>query len=339
MGKVFKLSRDQEREAIGRLLHLGYQYHPAFPEAGNLADASPQSVRKLTFKDDEVRAMVAGHQTFLSRDFNRYAGEAHGRAGYPDGVIGPATHAHIMQERCEVPDFFPPGETAEILKTGTGNWKGCWGTTDFHHCRDKVDPRLMPEHVKRVWPAIVRAAQEAYAAVGLFWDPSEEWTQFNTALYFVSKSSGWIGLASVMNGRTCTESGFNSYANYYGRGQSDAWNTQHWAVLVLHEKGHNCGFQHTNGDIMNPSLRPGTKPTWIGDQLESSLRGKFGGVPYPLGGTTPPPVTPPPGGGGNSVTVSGNRLIVPANATPGTYDLSVSLAGSVPGSGGGGWEF
>ncbi len=292
--KKFKLTAKQGQGVLERLVHLGYHYHPGFVDAHNLREAKPSSLKNLTVYDREAKAMIAGFQSFLSNDFNRHSYAVNGRTGYPDGELGPATLAHITEERCEVPDFFPPEH--EAYKQGTGNWKGCWGIGDFHCCRDKVDDRLMPAHVKRNWPAIVTTVQAAYAQMGLLWLPSKDWSEYNTDLYWKTKSTGWIGLASVMNGRTCGKSGMNSYATYYAKSKPDAWIVQHWSVLMLHEKFHNCGFMHSNGGIGNPSLRPGTKPTWIGDVSESRMRAKFGGVPVPIPGgpVTPPPVSPPP---------------------------------------------
>lgn len=323
---TIQLQREDKSAVLRRLIHLGYQYHPSFPDARNVSEAD---VNSLELDDPEARALIAGYQTFLSDDFDAYSYAEHGRRGIPDGEIGPATYEMIMAPRCEVPDFFPPDH--EVYRQGTGNWKGCWGVGDFHACRDKVDDRNMPAHVRRNWDKIVATVVDSYAEVGLLWLPSKDWTEYNTDMYWVRSSSGWIGLASVMNGRGCGKSGMNSYLASYAANQSDAWIVQHWSVLVLHEKMHNCGFGHSNGGIGNPSLRPGTKPTWKGDVLESAMRQKFGGVRVPIPGSptdpkppTDPPADPPTPGGTFQVIEGDFKIKAPNGLPPGEYGLRVA---------------
>lgn len=335
MVTAFSLEREDKTAVIRRLIKLGYPHHPAAAASRELVESDAD---KLELSDAETIEMVAGYQSFLSDDFDSYSYSEHGRPGLADGELGPATFDLIMAPRCEVPDFFPPEH--EIHKKGTGNWYGCWDAGDVHCCRDKLDDRNMPGHVRRNWDKIVATVQDAYAEVGLVWLPSKDWTAYNTDMRFVRTSSGYIGLASILNGVGCRQTGFNQYLAPYAANQTDAWIIQHWSVLILHEKFHNAGFGHTNGGIGNPSLRPGTRPTWVGDVAESRVRQKFGGVRVPIPGkpTDPPPPNDPttPDKGVFDPALPAGVSVKFSPVGPGEYHIPLIRVGNGGGGGGGG---
>ena len=102
---------------------------------------------------------------------------------------------------------------------------------------------------------------------------------------FRNRSDGWIGLAIVGRGDTCSGRIWCRYLSTYRPSNV----VREWTTLVLHELGHNCGRGHTRGGVMNPSIVQGLGAWNENDPSYQWLKGQFGGVPFDLGGDSPPP--------------------------------------------------
>lgn len=282
-----------------------------------------QFTRKLDecqLTDPDVALSIASYQDFDSVQLDALSVQHHGRAAMHDGDVGPATMALFDLERCMCPDYGPTVaaaySTAEAI--GSGPWKGCHGIGDFHSAIVKVSEANMPAHLKQehkgktVWHEILRLTQQMYAEIGLwFVFINEQGVDYltgkkvegavQTELSFVTSSDGWIGLAIVGSGNmTCSSTAiWLRLLASFGRGYSIEQLIADWVSLLAHELGHNCGFQHLRGSVMNSTLIAWLKGSWLGDPLEAAIKRAFGGIRVPSVGPGPTPgpdPTPPVSG-------------------------------------------
>lgn len=282
--------RLSEQQAIRRLWKLGHFFNPAFPLA-KIVRQEDIDAGKVSFRDAEVKAAVQSYQSFMLRDLIRFGYEEHARRVHPDGEVGPATRHLIEMQRCAVPDF----AVVEEAQGTNGNWKGCHNVGDFHCCLVLVNRNNMPSGLVPQWEEVKKRTTRAYADIGLLvkWteDRSDPW---NTELSFVTSSSGWIGLALVQLGLSCSTNErewLKLLASFMNRAP-----VQDNTSLVMHELGHNTGLQHTSGGVMNPSIVRNLDNDWIGDPSEPALRKRYGGQKVPIPGDDVPPDIPVPPG-------------------------------------------
>lgn len=311
--------------AIRTVWQYGHFWNPANPNGLNITQ---KDLSKLKVTDQVV---IDAFRSFSRSDATLYAQhvlQTHGRRPQFDGILGPALQAMIDDPagRCPIPDFAPPVgaqfafEDASIQEVvvdmqrrvalpaiGVGNWKGCHNIGQFHCASCMVNPANMPTFLKPLFKQILGRVQAAYAATGLLWRFVDQnrmdlltGQQFdgniNTDMSFVTSSSGWIGLAILGGGETCSGRIWNRYLATYRGGSTDDQIVMQWTTLIKHELGHNCGKDHTNGGVMNPSIVNGL-PAEFGENDPTTpwLRKQFGGVPVPIGGGSPQPgPTPPP---------------------------------------------
>lgn len=233
-----------------------------------------------------VQRALASYQDFLISNLEPLCLCEHGRSAQCDGIIGPATRKLFELPRCGCHDY---GESVQAAM-GTGSWKACHNIGDFHAATVKVHKKGMPSFLESVFERIWDSAAASYEAIGLRFIRVDSAEDANIEFSFVSRSSGWIGLAVVGNHETCDSTFL--WCRYLAKYEpSDIIGS--WTELVMHELGHNAGLQHTRGGIMNPSIITGLKPTWKGDPSESILNRYYGGEP--VDGIIPPP-TPPEAG-------------------------------------------
>lgn len=236
--------------------------------------ALPKPVGELTLADECVQRAVASYQDFLAVPLERLCSQHHQRAAYHDGVIGPATEALFDAPRCGHPDYGP--EAATLPLVGTGNWPRCHGIGEFHAATVDIKPG-MPSHVAPLFDAIWERTRKCYDAIGLRLIRRDGGSGGNISFEFVTRSNGWIGLAIVGQGQSCSGKIWCRYLATWRPSNV----LSEWTTLVIHELGHNVGLGHTRGGIMNPSLLSGLAPTWRGDPAEAQLRRWYGGVPVP----------------------------------------------------------
>lgn len=233
----------------------------------------------LTYRDECVVQAVRSYQT-LETQFDLVAPAVHGgKAMSITGEVGPATEIVMGLERCGHPDYRKPGEFEPAV--GRGNWPRCHGVGDFHAVSVKI-ANSPPSFLAPVFDEVKRRVTEAYAEVGLLvhWDGR---SPINIDFSFVTRSSGWIGLAIVGNGQSCNDRIWCRYLSTYRGGSSDASITTQWTTLIKHELGHNCGMSHSRGGVMNPSIVNNLPTSWKGDPSESLLTSRFGGQRVPTG--------------------------------------------------------
>lgn len=224
----------------------------------------PSDINKLKMSDKEVREAMRSHQS-MDVNYEYFVQAYHNRSLVADGDAGPATSAVMALPRCGHPDY------AEAA-IGGGNWPGCHNIGNFHAASIKImnkPPNFLD------FPEVQQRVQEAYAELGLmlYFDGREP---HNIELSFVNSSSGWIGLAEVVNGMSCSDNPiFCRFLSSYTGGDS----TVQWTTLVKHELGHNCGLNHSRGGVMNPSIINGLPISWKEDVSYPSLEARFGGKP------------------------------------------------------------
>jgi hypothetical protein len=315
------------RRALEEAWRTGNFWNPKYPDCWNVRYEDLDTLKP----DDNaaVYALISMSEMDSSR-YTEHVLNQHSRLPHFDGVAGPAMEAMISDPRgrCPVPDYAPPPDVsfsfadpdlqlvvermqlnAVMEATGTGNWKGCHGVGNFHSAICQIDDRGLPAHVRPLWIQILQNCQAAYAEYGMLWHfvnqemvnvlTGEKMTgRVNTKLRFVASSAGWIGLAIVGQGETCsTEPIWLQLLSTFGRSDNPQTNLLNWWALLWHELGHNLGFGHTNGGLMNPSLqRPASLRVAVNDPIVQRLRAGYGGQPVPIpGGPKPPPPKPPAG--------------------------------------------
>lgn len=267
-----------EKYAIERLAQAGHLYSPfGEPVKG------PWPMEELTVDSRPVRDAVESFQAMYSPIL-----ETMQIALQPDnpsrfritGDLDPVTVRLLGTARCACPDYMIMGDFA----VGAGNWANCWQANGFHRMIVNVITSGMPEHVRPLWDQIKRETKQAYAAVGLDIVFQENLTsnQYNTKLTFVEPDGGWIGLAIVGIGQKCSDRIWLKL----DKGYKPANVASEYRTLLMHELGHNCGLQHSQGGIMNPYIIKGLPPSWKRDPSEPALNSRFGGQPVP-GGDSP----------------------------------------------------
>lgn len=261
-----------------------------------------------------------------------------------DGGVGPVVTASLgletdfegrniaLERFCPLPDVPPPPgatfdygdpQVNEAVKqwqdnaaqaTGSGNWRNCHGFSNAHAVRIEFNMANIGGHLRSRWKETLTIAREASRLIGLAFLFTENGVDIltgkrvegpaNVQASFVTRSSGWIGLATVRNGLGCGDT--RSWAKYLATYRPSDW--RRWVTLILHEHGHNMGTGHTRGGIMNPSLGR-TYTRWeSGDPLQGWLRSRYSGQPIPKWWESDgPPPTPPPPGGWEQTIFTGER--------------------------------
>lgn len=258
---------------------------------GELQDA-PTTVKacaKLTLEDGCVKKAVASMQASdVNLDF--LCQMEHGRPCEPDGIVGPATEMYLkLRERsgCGHADFLTEEEQETAAAAwglpaqGSGNWRGCHGVGNFHAVKIRVT-NSPPSFLAPVFEEVKKRVTEAYAEAGLLihWDGTA--SDRNIDFSFVNGSTGWIGLAIVSNNSTCSSGPIwcRYLATYRGGSSVEQIITQ-WVTLIKHELGHNCGFGHLRGGVMNSTIVNGLVVSFRNDPAWSGLSSRFGGVAVP----------------------------------------------------------
>jgi hypothetical protein len=179
-------------------------------------------------------------------------------------------------ERCGCPDFMADN-------TGSGSWRvGChpdWPRN--HSVVYRVNKSRMPSYLNATFEASWDLMVQAYGDVGLVVLRNDTGNSYNSLVTF-EPGRGWIGLAIVGRNHTCSTRMWAKYDTSYGRSFTRDRLINQWAFLLTHEHGHNCGFSHTRGGIMNPTLINGTfhPDQWRrNDPALPTLRRWYGGVP------------------------------------------------------------
>ena len=309
--------------ALQRAYQTGHFWSPDALAAGGIS-ITPAKLNGLHPTDAIAVAALRSMSQSESVVYTDAVRTAHGREPDFDGIIGPAMTALVKTARCMVPDYAPPIGTAFAFEdssiqqiaermqsdvaqaTGSGNWPRCHGVGNFHAALVRVDLNGLPDFLRPMFPEILQRVRVAYAALGLRFDfidtsgnsltgTSVPDGNPNIDFSFVSSSSGWIGLAIVGQNEGCGDKIWCRYLSTYRGGSSPASIAQQWTTLIKHELGHNCGLDHSNGGVMNPSIVSGLPSEWsTSDPSTSKLKKKFGGVAVPTDSPPTPPVPPVP---------------------------------------------
>lgn len=277
-----------------RLKELGHYDNPDHPTGVTFDDLPKQKLHS-----PQTKTAIRSFMEVMSWEAERNSFAEHDRAYHYDGEFGPATEKTILAERCGHPDYHVPElslydgydqlDPWEQPAVGRGgNWPRCHNIGDFH-CANVNILNNPPSHLSRNgnFEAVLRAVTKAYAEFGLqlYWGGKgspiqDEKSGYQLTMEFVGSSNGWIGLAQVVSNRPCNSTHWSRYLASYLRSSTDANIRRMWAILLMHELGHNCGTSHTRGGVMNPGILS-LAATWRGDPLEPWLRSRYGGQPIP----------------------------------------------------------
>lgn len=188
-------------------------------------------------------------------------------------TLGGDTDTLIKAPRCRIPDNVPHS-------LGSGSWPhGCYG--EGHEVRIKIDQSRMPGFLEPVFDEILGLVKQAYLEIGMMLNFVES-GRINIDFSFERLRGSAIGVAIVPRGPSCNDRIWCKYDYTYQPSNV----VKLWAILIMHELGHNMGLGHTRGGIMNPSILS-LPASWSGDPAEATLRRWFSGHD-----TDPPP--PPP---------------------------------------------
>ncbi len=315
-----------EQFAIRKAWEYGHFWNPS-----NVNGANVKQSDLLTLRAKDQVVIEAFRSLALSdvTSYARHVFEIHGRPPQFDGHFGPALQAMVEDPagRCPVPDFAPPPgvvfafddpslqQVVEQMQArgtqpalGNGNWQSCHNIGNAHCATVMVDMTGLPTFLTGIFGKVLTRVQKAYADIGLlfrFLDKQKKDmltgdvfdSNVNIDMSFANSSSGWIGLAIVGTGETCGGRIWAKFLNTYKGGSTDEAIITQWTTLIKHELCHNCGFSHSNGGVMNPSIVNNLPPEWsANDPTTPKLTRAFSGVPVavPGGGPTPNPGPTPP---------------------------------------------
>lgn len=265
-----------DQEILTLLHHTGHIAHPFGQEGATAWDST------FPLEHPDIEKAIHSYQDFHSDCLDRFCLDHHSRPAHADGDVGPATRELFALPRCGHPDYGPKIAAA----TGSGNWKGCHGIGDFHSALIHVDYTDMPEFLKLHWEEVWERAVASFAEIGLSLLRTEDKSRANITVSFETRRQNWIGLAIVGSGQSCSDT---IWAQFHA-GYHPQKIVSMWTQLLMHEFGHNCGWQHTRGGVMSATLMVELPPTWKGDPIYPLAKRMYGGVPVP--GTTPPDVPP-----------------------------------------------
>lgn len=233
----------------------------------------------LTLESEVVRKAIQSYQTTYYPILERISTDMwpmRMRGPLANGELTAETEALLTLPRCHTPDF----ARTEPQK-GRGNWAGCNGVGDAHSMIVRFanqPPAFLSPYWDQVWLRVV----ESYAEVGLQIIRDDDAEHYQTELSFVEPDSNWIGLAIVGINLSCSS---RPIWLKFDRGYKPNDLISEWTTLVKHELGHNCGFDHTSGGVMNPFIVKGLPVSFKGDVIWPQLVKSFGGVR--VGGTDP----------------------------------------------------
>lgn len=215
-----------------------------------------------------------------------------------DGDIGPATMGLLQLPRCPLPDVAPPKGAAfdtgdewlnkaiesmqlqeeafaeAIVSQGSGSWNvGCDPERqDAHSMRIRINtsgaPAAVVAYLKDALDACALCSAELGLAKRYIIDDNNAVAELTKT--FVRLGGGTIGINYFNTPNTC-----NRITGVFSNSYAPSWKL--WANLEEHETGHGCGFNHTRGHIMNPSIVLVWPLSWIGSPTEAQFRRVFGG--------------------------------------------------------------
>lgn len=255
--------------------------HVRYP-FGQPADAPNFPVTDGYMQSEVMKNAVRSYQALHLETLSDLTAKHHGRSPHVDGELGPATIELMTMARCGHPDY---DETSRIAAAqGSGNWRGCWDIGNYHCAKVKFKTAI-PTFLNSIWTDIWGGVVDAYADVGLMLVRDDQATKPQIEVSFVNPSGNWIGLAIVGGGQTCQSSPIWAQ---FDKNFRPSELLKDWTSLLLHEFGHNCGLQHSNGGIMNAVLIRGLSGGWKTDVSRPLLSTRFGGERVPF----EPPTSP-----------------------------------------------
>lgn len=278
----------QMKERLWELGHFNNPENPTHLRYEELGVLEPSST--------SFQTALRSFQEFMAPDYMAMGVRYLNKTPKLDGVLGEASRALFEVQRCGCPDYPIEGQAGG----GSGSWpEGCHPEyPDDHVMSIYLNKSNMPSFLgSRDDPnsACERALDlciRSYARVGLRIIRLQSASSASSVMSF-TRGRGWIGLAIVPSSFSCR---MGQIWAKFDTSYSPSALIDQWARLFAHELGHNCGWGHWRGGIMNPSIIGGVYDVdeWVNDPSWERVKRSFGGKPIDNGGPTPPN---PPGDG------------------------------------------
>lgn len=275
------------QQIIRQLWDYGHFQNPDMPTG-----VCERDLPRLTLDSPAVRTALDSYRDMMDLPFTVNS----------TGEVDRELVGAVMMPRCGCPDYpkvaMAVDEVVGDSLTGRGSWPAnCHPDYPGRHTFTvQFDFRGLPsflgnpEDPNSVFARAWHLCRAAYADMGIMFVVQQN-NRANTLVTW-QRGNGWLGLAIVGRGQQCGSRIWAKYDNRY----NPASPVTQWKQLFKHEFGHNMGFGHLRGGVMNASLTRGNDSltSWRGDPGERQMRAWFGGLPIPL----EPGPGPGPGPGG-----------------------------------------
>lgn len=277
------MDKATEQRLLKHAWKYGHFRNPAYPETHEVK----QDDYWMLSVDDEIAKQAIKSVQLSDIQCDDLCHSYHLRGIDADGDAGPATVGLLDIPRCDVPDF-AMGED-EFGLAGSGGWSDCDTKREHHHevvirFDDRQAPSKWVGYMDEVKENAVKISADMGLSVRYIGPSSNEGYQSSVIFRFIS--GGVIGFYYFPQGSGCRRIQQGALDTSY---QPDV---QMASLLWVHEGlGHGVGLPHTNGGVMNPSIRR-TSISWRGDPSERLMRRLYGGEP--LEPTDPPDPPSPP---------------------------------------------
>jgi hypothetical protein len=189
-----------------------------------------------------LRLAIERYQRFYADDIDPIARKLHGRKLLADGLLGPATIQHLMNRRCDTPDFASDGTIIE-----EANWPG----SCRHSIKIWFDWSTWNESQQGFSVATAKAEYaKALREWNLVCDLTLELVEDRSEARVVVRCEPLAGSTLA----------WSHLANNDCGGKEQRFDIRRWTLhvfflTVLHEVGHLIGLPHTAGNfVMNPSI-------------------------------------------------------------------------------------
>lgn len=279
-----------DAQIIRRLLDTGHLNYPFGIRSG--AYATKNNIGEFSIRNAYVVDAIRSWQDFMVHDIDRLAMAHYGRHAMADGELGPAGLEVMAMDRCRCPDYGPDVVDVDrdgrliygpdvqkfaLPALGSGNWKRCHGIGEFHCAKVHIDDAKMPSFLRPLFDKIWELIVAAFDQIGMHFIRTDDKREANIHFSFVTKRTGWIGLAIRTLGLSCSSTPiWCQFQAGYHPGNI----IMMWFRLIAHELLHNLGCSHTRSGILAPVLTSG--PTsLINDPIMSLLKKLYGGEPIP----------------------------------------------------------
>ena len=275
------MDKATEQKLLRHAWQYGHFRNPAYPDTH---DVKQDDYWMLSVDDDELARQAIESVQLSDCQCDDLSHIHHGRVLEVDGDAGPATIALLDIPRCQVPDFATDDDKFGLA--GAGGWSDCDPEREHHHeVVIKFDDRNAPLKWVDYMVEVLANAVKISADIGLsvrYISPSVD-EDYQSSVEFKNIPGSVIGFYYLPQSSGCRRIPQGALDTSY---QPDV---RMASLLWIHEGlGHGIGLPHTNGGVMNPSIRR-TELSWRNDPSWRRIRQLYGGEPLEPTDPRPPP--------------------------------------------------